>query len=98
MTEITASKYVKSLGLPSVAYVARKVNKHPQRLFEWYDNNFDLLEAVVLGIKAKEDSEKLRMTCIQVEIDYKPLPGETITCSADGTLFKIVENHVDKRH
>jgi len=53
MKEITASEYVKSYGLPSVTYVARKVGKHPQRLFEWYHGNFALFEAVVAGVVAQ---------------------------------------------
>jgi len=55
MTKLTASEYVKDKGLPSVAYVARKINEHPQRLFEWFTDNFDKFEAVVTGVLSKAE-------------------------------------------
>ena len=46
---MTASKYIRSKGLPSLQYVADKINKHPSTLHDWYKNNFALFEAVVDG-------------------------------------------------
>lgn len=52
---MNASQYIKDQGLPSLAYVANAVNKHPNTLNNWYADNFALLEAVVLGVKVKHD-------------------------------------------
>ena len=46
---MTASKYIKARGLPSLAYVSGMVNKPPETLNNWYRDNFALFEVVVLG-------------------------------------------------
>jgi hypothetical protein len=46
---MTASKYIKARGLPSLAYMSRRVNKPPETLNNWYRDNFSLFEVVVLG-------------------------------------------------
>ncbi len=48
---MTASKYIKSQGLPSLQYVADKVGKHRDTLHNWHRDNFALFEVVVSGIK-----------------------------------------------
>lgn len=50
---MTASRYIKSQGLPSVAYVADKVGKHRDTINNWYHNNYALFEVVVAGVAAK---------------------------------------------
>ena len=46
----TAPEYIKSQGLPSLVYVAKKVNKDPRTIYKWYHANFALFEAVVAGV------------------------------------------------
>jgi hypothetical protein len=53
---MTPSKYIKSQGLPSTAYVADKVSKPAQTINNWYHNNFALFEVVVAGVVAKEQA------------------------------------------
>lgn len=53
-----ASGYIKAKGLPSLAHVARMVNKPQQTINNWYRDNFALFEIVVLGCAAKEKTRK----------------------------------------
>jgi len=50
---MTPSQYIKAQGLPSLVYVAGKVNKDPRTINKWYDDNFALFEVVVAGCKYK---------------------------------------------
>lgn len=50
---MTPSQYIKSKGLPSLVYVAGKVNKDPRTIYKWYADNFPLFEVVVAGVKAR---------------------------------------------
>lgn len=52
---MTPSQYIKAQGLPSLVYVAFKVNKDPRTLYKWYEDNYPLFEAVVLGVKVKHN-------------------------------------------
>ncbi len=47
---MTPSKYIKAQGLPSLSYVADKVNLTRPTLYNWYNNNFALFEVVVAGV------------------------------------------------
>lgn len=47
---MTASKYIKAQGLPTLAYVAEAVNKPPQTLNNWYKHNIDMFKIVVEGV------------------------------------------------
>lgn len=57
---MTPSKYIKSQGLPSTAYVADKVGKPVQTIDNWYHNNFALFEVVVRGVYMKFLAEELK--------------------------------------
>lgn len=50
---MTPSKYIKAQGLPSLAYVADKVGKHPDTIHNWYHKEYALFEVVVAGVKAQ---------------------------------------------
>lgn len=50
---MTASEYIKSKGLPSLAYVAKAVGRHPDTLHNWYKDSFKLFEIVVAGVAIK---------------------------------------------
>ena len=49
-----ASTYIKDHGLPSLAHVAKIVNKHPDTINNWYKKEFDLFEIIVLGCVSKQ--------------------------------------------
>lgn len=51
---MTASQYIKSQGLPSLAYVAKAVGRHPDTIHNWYQDNYALFEIVIAGIVATE--------------------------------------------
>ncbi len=55
---MTASKYIKDMGLPNLVYVADMVNKHPDTIHNWYRNNYALFEAVVAWSKAKKKEQE----------------------------------------
>lgn len=55
--QMTPSQYIKAQGLPSTAYVAKKVGKPAQTICNWYHNNFALFEAVVAGVKVGEEKK-----------------------------------------
>lgn len=59
---MTPSKYIKSQGLPSTAFVADKVGKPVQTIDNWYHNNFALFEVVVAGVLAKDAEAEIKMT------------------------------------
>ena len=46
---MTASDYIKDHGLPSLAHVARMINRHPDTIRNWYNNpdDFELFQAAV---------------------------------------------------
>ena len=48
-----ASKYITGRGLPSLEYVAKMVNKHPNTIRNWHSDNFILFEMVVAGCVKK---------------------------------------------
>ena len=54
-----ASTYIKSHGLPSLAHVARMVNKPPQTINNWYRDNFALFEIIVLGCVSKQTDAEI---------------------------------------
>lgn len=62
---MTASEYIKSKGLPSLAYVARKVNKTEATLFNWYRDNFDLFKYTVNGVLGEYQAEEtnIKQSC-----------------------------------
>ena len=49
---MSASKEVKSRGLPSLQYVADKVDMNPDTLHLWYKNRRKVFIAVVEGVKS----------------------------------------------
>lgn len=49
---MSASKAIKSIGLPSLSYVALHINRHPNILHEWYKHKPELFQAVIHGVKA----------------------------------------------
>lgn len=51
---MSASEYIKSKGLPSLAYVADAVGKHRDTINNWYHKEFALFEVVVAGVVARE--------------------------------------------
>lgn len=53
---MTPSKYIKSKGLPSLAYVAREAGVIERTLHNWYHNKFKLFEVVVAGVQAMKIS------------------------------------------
>lgn len=48
---MSASKYIKAQGLPSLKYVADTANIDRQKLTRWYGANFALFSIVVFGVK-----------------------------------------------
>lgn len=73
---MTASKYIKSQGLPTLAYVADKVGKPPQTINNWYHDNFALFEAVVAGVKYKDSPILYRVGETTVEEYGAPFKKE----------------------
>ena len=59
---MTASKYIKARGLPSLAYVSGMVNKPPETLNNWYRDNFALFEVVVAGVEVMQEETVLNIT------------------------------------
>ena len=54
-----ASTYIKDvMGLPSLAHVAKMVNKHPDTINNWYKKEFDLFEIIVLGCVSKGEKNE----------------------------------------
>ena len=51
---MSASKYIKSKGLPDLQYVADKVGKHRDTINNWYHKEYALFEVVVAGVASKE--------------------------------------------
>lgn len=47
---MTPSQYVKSQGLPSLAYVAREAGVPQRTMFDWYKKRIRLFEIVVDGV------------------------------------------------
>lgn len=47
---MSASKYIKKQGLPSLAYVARKCNRTEWTLHNWYKLGDPMFEVVVAGV------------------------------------------------
>jgi len=56
---MSASRYIKTQGLPSLVYVAGKANITRQLLHRWYHNNFDLFEIIVLGCVSKGTDDEI---------------------------------------
>lgn len=50
---VTASKQAKELGLKSLKQVSEMINKSPQTLINWYKNEPEHFEVVLLGCAAK---------------------------------------------
>jgi len=81
---VTPSQYVKSQGLPSLAYVARESATPIRTLFDWYHKRFKLFEVVVAGVyhvdvcKVKEDIDANRVVLVGKE------------------QFKIMTDHEEK--
>lgn len=68
-----ASTYIKVHGLPSLAHVARMINKPPQTINNWYQDNFALFEVVVAGcVSTYEDCrpKSERLAQLIAERDY----------------------------
>ena len=55
---MTPSKYIKSQGLPSLAYVAREAGVNARTLHNWYHDKFKLFEVVVRGCVMGQDQVK----------------------------------------
>lgn len=55
----TAPEYIKSQGLPSLVYVAKKVNKDPRTIYKWHESNPELFEVVVAGLSCKRRIKEL---------------------------------------
>jgi len=51
---MSASKYIKSQGLPDLQYVADKVGRHRDTINNYYNNDFEFLEILVAGVLAKD--------------------------------------------
>ena len=68
---MTPSQYIKAQGLPSLAYVADKVGKHPDTINNWYHANFALFEVVVAGVYKLDVDASLQN--IQDQLDKLPI-------------------------
>jgi len=55
---MTASKYIKSHGLPGMTYLSKRTGKDRRTLYKWYHNNFALFEIIVAGCVAKEKEDE----------------------------------------
>ncbi len=47
---MTPSKYIKSQGLPSLAFVAREAGVNARTLHNWYHDKNKLFKVVVAGV------------------------------------------------
>lgn len=47
---MSASKYIKGWGFPSLKFVANKANIDRVKLHRWYHSNYTLFEVVVAGV------------------------------------------------
>jgi len=54
---MSASKEIKAIGLPSLKYVADKINRHPNRLYAWYVDRPEQFKAIIYGVKAIREKE-----------------------------------------
>ena len=52
---MSASKAIKSIGLPSLRYVAQHIKRPPNLLHEWYKDQPELFNAVIHGVKALDE-------------------------------------------
>ena len=54
---MSASKEIKSIGLPSLKYVADKIKVNPNRLHEWYKTRPEKFKAIIHGVKVLRELE-----------------------------------------
>lgn len=54
---MSPSKEIKSLGLPSLQYVADKSGTHRTVLEGWYKTRYKRFIAIVIGVKSIKDKE-----------------------------------------
>jgi hypothetical protein len=55
-----AKEDVKSHGLPSVKYVYTQANVTKNTFFNWYNNNRQLFDVVVAGVKSLKDKGEVK--------------------------------------
>lgn len=57
---MSASKQVKSSGLPNAKYVYEAANIKKATFFNWYNNNRQLFDVVVAGVKSLKDKGEIK--------------------------------------
>lgn len=82
---MSASKYIKKQGLPSLVYVARKCNRTEWSLHNWYKLSDPMFEVVVAGVGEKR---KRRMLTYKVQC----------RCGWSGSGGELMRGGVDNRH
>lgn len=54
---MSASKAVKSIGLPSIRYVSQATDTKESVLYSWYNNKPKRFKALIHGVKVIEDKK-----------------------------------------
>lgn len=78
---MTPSQYIKSQGLPSLAYVAKEAGVNARTLHNWYHSKNKLFKVVVSGIVFKKLERQVKDDAIYMSDRIAYCRGDLVGCT-----------------